>query len=184
MSYFQAQHWRAWTETFADRHHCKNRTLFDPVLYGERLLCPRSFRRWGLWSRISIHSWCCSLLHDFNNRVVHFLCHPTKLGSLKIASRTVGFKEARMALRPLKYRSGKATAASHMALSVNNLTRMGFLSCLTVHFTGGSPMHDYFRDCLLITTTTRTTSSAQITIQSHGPPPIQPPIQPLIQPFV
>jgi len=53
---------RAWTETFADSGHCKSRTSFHRVPRGERLFRPRSFRRWGLWSRISFLSWSCSFL--------------------------------------------------------------------------------------------------------------------------
>jgi len=61
-TYPPAWHRRAWTETFADSGRCKSRTSFHRVRRGERLLRPRSFRRWGLWSRISILSWSCSFL--------------------------------------------------------------------------------------------------------------------------
>jgi len=50
--------------------------------------------------------------------------------------------------------------------------------CITVHFTGGSRTYDYFRDRWRITTTSRTTTSTPITVQSHIPPPIQPFIPP------
>ena len=50
-----------------DRNFCRpwslqNRTSFQRVRRGERRLRPRSFRRWGLWSRISILSLFCFFL--------------------------------------------------------------------------------------------------------------------------
>ena len=53
---------RAWTETFADSGRCKSKTFGHRVRRGVRWLRPRSFRRWGLWSRISILSWSCFFL--------------------------------------------------------------------------------------------------------------------------
>src|ERR1035437_9693527 len=53
---------RAWTETFADSGRCKSKTSFHRVRRGESLLRPRSFRRWGLWSRILFLSWSCFFL--------------------------------------------------------------------------------------------------------------------------
>ena len=53
---------RAWTETFADSGRCKSRTSFHRVRRGEQRLRPRSFRRWGLWSWVSILSLFCFFL--------------------------------------------------------------------------------------------------------------------------
>src|ERR1035441_956993 len=53
---------RPWTETSAGRGRCKSRTSSHRVRHGGRLLRPRSFRRWGLWSRFSFLSWSCSFL--------------------------------------------------------------------------------------------------------------------------
>ena len=69
---------RAWTETFADSGRCKSRTSFHRVRRGERLLHPRSFRRWGLWSRISILSWSCFFLG---------CCHGLRVKSLRAFQR-------------------------------------------------------------------------------------------------
>jgi hypothetical protein len=57
-----AWHRRAWTETFAGSARCKSKTSFHRVRRGERWLRPRSFRKWGLWSRILILSWSCFFL--------------------------------------------------------------------------------------------------------------------------
>lgn len=46
--------------TFSGR--CKSRKSFHRVRRGERLLRPRSFHRWGPWSRIPIPSWSCSFI--------------------------------------------------------------------------------------------------------------------------
>ena len=53
---------RAWIETFAGNGRCKSRTSFHRGRRGERLLRPRSFHRWGLWSQISYHSLFCFFL--------------------------------------------------------------------------------------------------------------------------
>jgi len=53
---------RARTETSPDSAGRKSRTSFHRVRRGVRWLRPRSFRRWGLWSRILILSWFCYFL--------------------------------------------------------------------------------------------------------------------------
>ena len=61
-TYSLASHRRAWTETFVDSARSKSRTSFHRGRRGERSPRPRSFRRWGLWSRALTRSWSCSFL--------------------------------------------------------------------------------------------------------------------------
>src|ERR1017187_2221032 len=77
-----ASYRRAWRETFADNGRCKSNKSFHRVRRGERWLRPRSFRRWGLWSRILILSWscfflgCCHFIHGSQTRDYFLDCLP------------------------------------------------------------------------------------------------------------
>ena len=54
------------------------------------------------------------------------------------------------------------------------MTDAGFLPRFTGHFRDRFRMYRYFVETLLIATTSKTTTSAPITVQIHIPPPIHP----------
>jgi len=58
-------HLRTRTRTFADIGRCKSRRSFHHIQHGEQSFRPRSSRRRGPWSRISILSWSCSFFGCF-----------------------------------------------------------------------------------------------------------------------
>ena len=61
-----------------------------------------------------------------------------------------------------------------IVLSVESVTDAGFLPRFTGHFRDRFRMYRYFVETLLIATTSKTTTSAPITVHIHIPPPIHP----------